>query len=182
MKKIERALLFAESAHFGQKYDRYPYMYHLLCCKEVAESYLLGEDLVIACLLHDVIEDSSISFGDIKFEFGEAIANIVYAVTDELGKNRKERHNKTYPKIRGFRYAIIVKLIDRYCNIISSIENHNSEKFAMYKKENVDFIKGIGADELEYFIGDLDDGGCFVAKFDVIGSLVEKIEGLLNDD
>lgn len=173
MKKIEKALLFAESAHCGQKYGCYPYMYHLLCCKEVAESYLLDEDLVIACLLHDVIEDGSISFGDIKFEFGEAIANIVYAVTDELGKNRKERHNKTYPKIRGHRYAIIVKLIDRYCNIIFSIETQNNKMLKCYEKENVDFIKGIGADELEYFNDE---------HVDVIGSLVEKIEGCLNDD
>jgi len=142
MTNKEKALLVAEKAHMNQTYDLYPYIYHVKEVVRIAETLGYDESIIIACTLHDVIEDSSVSYNDIKKIFGEEIAEIVYAVTDELGRNRKERKEKTYPKIRGNWKAVAVKICDRIANIQQSKEN-NKDMFELYKKENIDFIKNV---------------------------------------
>ena len=99
MKQKEKAILFAEHAHHGQQYGLYPYVYHLKQVAEIAEEIGFDEDIIIACyFLHDIIEDTPLSYNDVKKEFGEDVAELVYAVTNELGRNRAERHEKTFPK------------------------------------------------------------------------------------
>ena len=66
------------------------------------------------------------------------MAEIVYAVTDELGRNRKERKEKTYPKIKANWKATAVKICDRIANATQS-RDYNKGLFEMYKKENKDF-------------------------------------------
>lgn len=138
MNIIEKALLIAESAHKDQKYDIFPYIYHVKEVKYVAESLGYDTSIIVAAILHDTIEDSDLSFNDIKKAFGEEIAEIVYCVTDELGRNRKERKEKTYPKIKRNWKATIVKICDRYVNVKHSKE-YNPKMFEMYKKEHNKF-------------------------------------------
>lgn len=142
MTNKERAMLVAEMAHRNQTYDIYPYIYHIKRVVEVAEELGYDETIVIACTLHDVQEDGTLSYNDIKKAFGIEVAEIVYAVTDELGRNRDERHMKTYPKIKGNWKAVAVKICDRVANMRQSKE-YSPKKFEMYKKEHLDFIKGI---------------------------------------
>ena len=101
MNNKDRAFLVAEKAHINQIYDIYPYIYHIKQVVKVAEELGYDESIIIACILHDTLEDTALSYNDIKKAFGEEIAEIVYAVTDELGRNRLERKQKTYPKIRA---------------------------------------------------------------------------------
>lgn len=142
MKNKDRALLVAEKAHANQSYDIYPYMYHIKMVVEIAQELGFDEDIQIACTLHDVLEDSDLSFNDIKKNFGEMIAQIVYDVTDELGKNRKERKRNTYPKIRSNWRACVVKICDRIANIRHS-SDYNREKFEMYKDESAAFERAL---------------------------------------
>ncbi len=142
MTKRQKALLIAGTAHAGQQYDLYPYTYHLMQVAETVERLGYAETIVVAAVLHDVIEDTSLSYNDIKIEFGEEIAEIVYAVTDELGRNRAEKHRKTAKKIRGSWKAVVVKLCDRYSNMLHSSE-HNPGLFKMYKKELEEFCASI---------------------------------------
>lgn len=135
MTNKERALLVAEKAHANQSYGIYPYMYHIKQVVKIAEELGYDESIVVACCLHDTLEDSDLSFNDIKKSFGEEVAEIVYCVTDELGRNRKERKSKTYPKIQANWKATVVKICDRIANITQS-KNHNRELFKMYQKEN----------------------------------------------
>ena len=74
----------------------------------------------------------------IKDYFGEDVAEMVFAVTDELGRNRKERKVKTYPKIAANPEAIILKLADRIANI------EHGGKIDMYKKEHGNFVGWLG--------------------------------------
>jgi len=142
MNKKERAYLVAEKAHANQTYDIYPYFYHVKMVAKIAEDLGYDESIVIACILHDTLEDTTLSYNDVKKAFGFEIAEIVYAVTDELGRNRKERKVKTYPKIRNNWKAVAVKLCDRIANVRQS-KDYNKEKFSMYKKENDSFIENI---------------------------------------
>lgn len=142
MTMYERALMVAKQAHGNQSYGAYPYEYHLIAVAEKAKSFRFSEYIVTACYLHDILEDTSISYNKLKKEFGKTVADIVYDVTDELGKTRAEKKAKTYPKIRNNKQAVIVKLCDRMVNIEFS-KHDNGNKFKMYQEEHDSFREGL---------------------------------------
>lgn len=122
MTNKERALMVAEKAHSNQTYDIYPYIYHIRQVVKIAEQLGYDESIVIAAALHDTLEDTPLSYNDIKKAFGKEVAEIVYCVTDELGRNRNERKEKTYPKIQSNWKATVVKICDRIANVSQSKE------------------------------------------------------------
>ena len=97
---------------------------------------------------HDTIEDTGITYNDLKKATNEVIANIAYALTNEKGKTRADRANsKYYRGIRNEMFADFGKLCDRMANVKHSIIAQHSYKgegmFAKYKKEQPKFIWGI---------------------------------------
>lgn len=142
MTNLERALLVAERVHANQLYDIYPYMYHIRSVVGIAQELGYDESIQIACALHDSMEDGALSYKDIHKGFGYEVAEIVYCVTDELGRNRKEKKEKTYPKIRSLWKAVIVKICDRVANMKQS-KTYNPNKWNMYVNEHDDFSKNI---------------------------------------
>ncbi len=142
MTNLERALLVADKAHTNQTYDIYPYGYHIRQVISIAQELGYDESIQIACALHDTMEDTGLSYNDISKAFGDEVAEIVYCVTDELGRNRKERKAKTYPKIQGNWKATVVKVCDRIANMMQS-KSYNEVLYKMYLKENDDFISNI---------------------------------------
>lgn len=150
-------------------YDRYlPYEFHLRMVVEVAKDYMgllpngyltseypayhnswetvdeTKSAIIDACWGHDLIEDARCSYNDIKDRLGFNAANIIYAVTNEKGKNRAERANeKYYEGIRQTPGAVFVKLCDRIANVQYS-KLTKSRMFEMYKKENESFGKMLG--------------------------------------
>ena len=135
----EKAKEFAIKVHGKQQYGTRPYSFHLESVVKVAKNVNLENDIILGCWLHDTIEDCDVSYQDIKREFGENVAEIVYAVTDELGRNRKERKEKTYPKIRAIENAVCVKLCDRIANLDQTISDRKIDLLSMYYKEQKDF-------------------------------------------
>lgn len=89
---------------------------------------------------HDVIEDTRQTYNDVKNATSLEVAEIVYALTNEKGKTRKERANeKYYNGIRNTPYATFVKLCDRIANIQYSM-SQRSRMLEMYRKETPEFI------------------------------------------
>lgn len=144
MTNKERALIVAEKAHANQTYDIYPYSYHIRQVVNIAEELGYDESIIVASALHDVLEDTDLSYNDIKKAFGEEIAEIVYAVTDEMGRNRNERKMKTYPKIKDNWKATAVKICDRIANMKHSSQ-YNKELHKMYQKEYSAFYKNLNS-------------------------------------
>lgn len=142
MTNKERALLVADKAHENQTYDIYPYGYHIRQVVKIAEELGYDESIIVASALHDTLEDTELRYNDLKKAFGKEVAEIVYCVTDELGRNRKERKEKTYPKIRSNWKATVVKICDRIANVQQSID-YNQKLFEMYKSEHDDFCRNL---------------------------------------
>lgn len=145
--KIVMAMEFANEAHRAHMYSStQPYVKHLenvynvllrYGCKSSDPDQL---EILIAAWLHDCLEDTATSYSDVKKVFGESVAEIVFCLTDELGRNRKEKKEKTYPKIRSNWKSIIVKVADRIANIEHSLNNTKEKSFSqMYKKEYNNF-------------------------------------------
>ena len=123
--------------------------------------------MLAAGWLHDVIEDTDASYNDVKKVTNAVVAELVFAVTDELGRNRKERSAKTYPKIQGNIAATALKLADR----IANIENGNVEggsMLQMYRKEYPHFRETLN-------VGPSQHGNLPIAHIDP-GLLIEPVQ------
>ena len=136
--------------HAGQQYGEFPYTYHLFSTKDVLEKFgSLPEDpdpvkrgraqrLALAAILHDTLEDTDLTYQELLDDFGTEVADLVFAVTNEPGANRKERFAKTYPKIRANPDAVVLKLADRIANVIHALQA-NPEILDMYRREWLTF-------------------------------------------
>lgn len=143
-----KAMIFAIEAHASTNhtYDNKPYSIHLIMVANIARKYIdiipdqCQDEVLSACWLHDTIEDCRLTYNDLKNEFGENVAEIVYAVSNDKGKNRKERAgNKYYDGIKRTAWATFVKLCDRLSNIQYSAETQ-SRMLQVYQKEQENFI------------------------------------------
>ena len=132
------ARLVALRAHGDQAYAGiFPYEKHLNDVVQVLKRFGYTGIYEICGWLHDSIEDGNLSYNKIKEYFGEDVAEAVFAVTDELGRNRIERKEKTYPKIFKIKLAQVVKVADRIANI------EHGGKVDMYRKEHRVFKQSI---------------------------------------
>lgn len=138
--RISKAIEFAVQMHGNQKYGPHKYIVHLENVAQIVKVFSQwDQDLIVAAYLHDVIEDTPASYSDIYKLFGLRVAELVFAVTDELGRNRKERHEKTYPKIASNNDAITLKLADRISNVAYSVADRERNRLRMYLGEHKDF-------------------------------------------
>ncbi len=145
---IARAYAFASLKHKEQKYGKKPYIIHLLDVFSVARRFVdwdqLYPEFINACILHDVVEDTDCSYDELMSLFGYKTAELVWAVTNEPGQNRKERAIKTYPKIINTEHALRLKLCDRIANLENTVSHDRRGRrpqkiFLMYERERFDF-------------------------------------------
>lgn len=138
---IEKAKKFAVEAHGEQKYGNKPYVVHLEAVVNNLKNH--GENAQIIGYLHDVVEDTEITYEEVKNSFGEFVADCVEIVTDEPGNSRKERKKKTYEKMAKvsgeLELALTVKAADRLANIHACIKGGNTDLMEMYKGEHLTF-------------------------------------------
>lgn len=134
---IYKAMLFALRTHHKvrQRYDGYPYFFHLLQVSNNAIKFrhLVGNDIVtyIAALLHDVIEDCRMTYNDVADIWGKDVADAVFACTELRGRNRDERHGpEYYALLKIHRQGRFVKI----CDVIANMERGLVTGSSMLKK------------------------------------------------
>lgn len=150
MSLIEQAKAFAIDAHGIQKYagDK-PYSYHLGQVVGVLQRFGVDDEILLAAAwLHDTVEDTDTTAIEIDRSFGMLVGDLVWAVTNEPGKNRKERHQKTYVKITTIGpQAVLLKLADRIANLEQCAAEQRltgqSKLLDMYRKEHEGFVQAI---------------------------------------
>jgi (p)ppGpp synthase/HD superfamily hydrolase len=107
---------------------------------EESLSHGLPPVVSVASFLHDILEDTTVTYDDLINEFGsKELADIVECVTDEPGDTRKEKKAATYPKIRSNPNAIALKLCDRISNVKACLEENKLELVRMYQEEHPEF-------------------------------------------
>lgn len=145
MDLVKKAEFFARGAHAGQHHGERPFWTHPRAVADNLRGFfhqfeledeleLLPDAMVAAAWLHDTIEDTPTTYQDIKHLFGHLVAETVWAVTDEMGRTRHERKEKTYPKIFASPSSTLLKLADLKANIEASVK-HKSKQLQMYQKE-----------------------------------------------
>jgi len=132
---INRAFQYAFEGHSGQnRKSGEPYITHPLHVAIYLCELNFDKETIAAALLHDLIEDTEISYNDIKKEFGEEVADIVDGVT-KLDKIKYSTNEEAKADaIRKMVIAmskdirvLILKLADRLHNI-QTIEYHQDWK------------------------------------------------------
>lgn len=136
---LKVAKFYATIKHAGQFYGTVPYTHHLAAVEQVLRRFgITDEELLVAAWLHDVVEDTGTKLKEVVEMFGTDVAQLVGAVTNEKGENRKVRAALTYPKIRSVPGATTLKLADR----IANVEN-GGRLVEMYKSEHEDFRRAL---------------------------------------
>ncbi|MCF6201726.1 MAG: HD domain-containing protein, partial [Hydrogenimonas sp.] len=80
--RLTDALSFAKDAHEGQlRKSGEPYIVHPILVAAITASISSDETMVIAALLHDVVEDTAFTIEEIKERFGEDVAHLVEGLT-----------------------------------------------------------------------------------------------------
>lgn len=81
-KVVQRAYAMAEEAHREQKRGSgEPYINHCIAVASILTDLRVPSEVIAAALLHDTVEDTPVTLGDIRREFGDTIAILVDGVT-----------------------------------------------------------------------------------------------------
>lgn len=164
-----RDLAHKVHANVNQYYDKtLPYAVHLDAVADIVREYAHEVcarpadvvPMIFGAYFHDSIEDARLTYNDvhkIALAFMDAprallAAEIVYALTNEKGRNRAERANeKYYAGIRATPYAPLCKFADRMANLGYSLHNTSDRDKAMhytYAAEMPHFLEAITAEPL----------------------------------
>jgi (p)ppGpp synthase/HD superfamily hydrolase len=119
---IGKALEMAEGAHAGQTRNGsggMAYIHHPVAVAELLAAHGFDESTVAAALLHDVVEDSEASVDDIAARFGQPVARLVAALTEDesIGpfERRKDAHRRQVEEAGGD--ALAIYAADKLSNV-----------------------------------------------------------------
>ncbi len=144
-KRYQDAMQFAAYAHRNQKRKGadIPYIVHPIECSMIVSSITDDEDVIIAALLHDVIEDTEFDYDDIESRFGARVAHLVLCETEDKrdGKSKEEtwhiRKKETIDHLKSAeRDAKIICLGDKLSNIRASIRDYDTNKKQFWQRFN----------------------------------------------
>ncbi len=147
---VGRAAEFAIRWHGDQRRPTgAPYQEHLLEALEVLVrgAGVTDPEVLCACLLHDVVEDTQCELADVRGEFGERVAELVgWATIPEAADGDRKAAKEAY--LTGLRAApddaILVKLADRASNV-QTLRNLSLPKQREYYAQTVTYIMPLAA-------------------------------------
>lgn len=89
---LDKAILFATRAHSGteRRGKGFPYIVHPMEAVEIAATMTSDQELLAAAILHDTVEDTDVTIGQIRSEFGERVARLVENESDKQIEGRPE--------------------------------------------------------------------------------------------
>ncbi|GKS10359.1 RelA/SpoT family protein [Paenibacillus chitinolyticus] len=125
LNRIKEAYEFAEQAHHGQvRKSGEPYILHPLAVADILVDMQMDVTSIIAALLHDVVEDTTVSLEAVQDKFGRTCAMLVDGLTklERIKfKTKEEQQNENYRKMfvamaQDIR-VILIKLADRLHNM-----------------------------------------------------------------
>jgi len=142
--RLQRAFRYAAEKHFGQtrKQSAVPYLSHLLAVASLVLEAGGDEDMAIAALLHDVVEDCGgmPRLREIRKRFGARVAKIVEGCTDSFGEPKPEWVKRKKDYLREVRRAgaetRLVSASDKLHNVRTILADYRQHGEAIWKRFN----------------------------------------------
>ena len=140
LKRIRDAYRLADQAHLGQfRSSGDPYITHPIAVAQICAGWHLDADVLMAALLHDVLEDTGVTKLELNERFGPSVAEMVDGLSKldkiEFG-NREQAQAESFRKMllamaRDVR-VILVKLADRLHNMrtLEAVSRHRQLRIA----------------------------------------------------
>lgn len=127
---------FAIKAHGDQRYGRMPYSYHL---DQVASKlrelercgWYVPEEAYVVAYLHDVLEDTKVTYEELYQKFG---ANVAVPVA-LLSKNMYGEGSDYLSSLKSDLISKIVKIADTMCNLQASIASVEPRRIKKYSEQ-----------------------------------------------
>ena len=143
--RIRAAYAYGEEMHDGQfRHSGEPYFTHPVAVAEILAGMSLDDASIITALLHDTVEDTRSTFGEVEQRFGTEIAELVDGVTKLTNLQLSSTETKQAENFRKLFFAmskdlrvILVKLADRLHNM-RTIKSMKPEKQAQKARETMD--------------------------------------------
>lgn len=188
IEKCYQAFMVAEKAHHGQmRRSGEPYITHPVAAALILARMRLDYQTIMATLLHDVVEDTSISKEDLIAQFGEDVTALVDGVT-KLTKIKFE--SKAEAQAENFRKmvlamvkdirVIIVKLADRLHNMrtLGVMPYAKRRRIAIETLEiYAPIANRLGMHSLYVGLEDLGFSALYPMRYRAIKSALEKSRG-----
>jgi (p)ppGpp synthase/HD superfamily hydrolase len=142
--RLERAIRVAATAHRDQKRkgSNTPYISHPYSVMCIASNVTADEDVLIACLFHDILEDVPEEYSKEKMtmEFGERVVSIVEGVTKDSSINDWQGRADAYLyhlENDASDESIIVSGADKIHNLMSILEDYQTTGDELWSIFNV---------------------------------------------
>jgi guanosine-3',5'-bis(diphosphate) 3'-pyrophosphohydrolase len=188
VEKCYQAFLVAEKAHEGQmRRSGEPYITHPVAAALILAKMRLDYQTIMATLLHDVVEDTSISRSELLKQFGEDVTALVDGVT-KLTKikfeSRAEAQAENFRKmvlamVKDIR-VIIVKLADRFHNMhtLGAMPSRKRRRIAIETLEiYAPIANRLGMHAIYIGLEDLGFQALYPMRYRAIKSAFEKAKG-----
>jgi len=142
---VRKAYEFSQKNHAGQtRASGEPYLVHPLGVAQVLAEMKMDAVAIAAGLLHDSVEDTSVTIVDIRKEFGEQVAHIVEGVTKISQIDFASREEQQAENLRKMMLAmvddirvVLIKLADRLHNM-RTLEHLTPERQQKIAKETLE--------------------------------------------
>lgn len=145
--RLQEAISFAARAHQGQfrKDGVTPYSAHVMRVAATVsiEFGCLDEDVILAALLHDVLEDTSHDYDDLAERFSPTVADMVVNLTKDSTLPKKTRDQVYYENLATCDWKTrIVKAADSLDNLREGIATGKRPKAAEKARKALDLAHG----------------------------------------
>jgi guanosine-3',5'-bis(diphosphate) 3'-pyrophosphohydrolase len=188
VQQIHQAFLLAQGAHRGQKRRTgEPYISHPVAVACILADMKMDYQTIMAALLHDVIEDTSVEKSIISEKFGDAVANLVDGVsklTQIEFVSRVEAQAENFRKMllamaHDIR-VIIVKLADRLHNM-RTLGSLHAQKRRRIARETLEIFapiaKRLGMRDLSVELEELGFATLYPLRYRILNDAVREARG-----
>ncbi|MEM9738141.1 MAG: HD domain-containing protein [Bacteroidota bacterium] len=122
LNKVQKAILVAKNYHAIQKRKSgEPFYFHPLAVAEILLNFIQEEEVIVAAILHDVVEDTAMGSSKLELMFGSVVSQLVHGVT-KLTKGRRQARLSNEDSILQLireedQRVLKIKLADRLHNM-----------------------------------------------------------------
>ena len=138
-RRYAQAVLYTMHKHDGQtRRDGHPYIIHPLRVAESTRSIggIDDMDVVLAALMHDLIEDTDCEWASIAMHFGDRVADLVAVLSGDMRLPKKQRRQEVLDRIRTAPdEAKAVRLADRLDNL-TDMKGFSEERREEYIRDS----------------------------------------------
>ncbi len=143
--RLYKAYAYAARAHLGQyrKKTKLPYFTHIITTMNYAVELTREIEVLQAAILHDTVEDTWVTLDDLRREFGDRVAGLVEAETENKRRNMpaaqtweiRKRETVEHLKVASLDAKIIV-LADKTANLESIVREQHYMGMEIWDKFN----------------------------------------------